>query len=691
MIEKQDLLIEIGTEELPPKALLRLANAFASEVLAGLADNQLTHGESQRYATPRRLALLVSDLVAAQPDREDLRRGPSVAAAYHADGSPTRAAEGFARSCGIDVGDLETVETRNGSCLACRIREQGKATAVLLPKIIETALSRLPIPKRMRWGAGHVEFARPLHWVVLLFGCATVEASILGVATGNTTLGHRFHHPHAIPVARPRDYPDCLEQHGHVIAGYEKRREQIKAQAIGIAEQCGGHALIDPDLLDEVTSLVEWPIVFSGSFDSAFLELPREVLIATMQDHQKYFPVTDASGNLLPLFIAVSNIDSPAPDVVRTGNERVIRPRLADAAFFWRRDCEQPLARHINGLQQIVFQQALGTLHDKTQRVVKLVTCIADQLAIDPAPARRAGELAKCDLLTEMVSEFPELQGVMGRYYAQRDGEPGEVAAALDEQYMPRFAGDRLPQTTTGRILSIADKLDTLIGVFAIGQAPTGDRDPFALRRAALGTLRIMIECDLDLDLEKLLVHAAAGFDEPVNASRMITSVFDFMMERLRHYYLDSGINIHIFEAVLALRPTQPLDFHHRIQAVTGFCRLPEADSLATANKRISNILKQAAPGILDAVDRSLLREQAEQRLAAAVDEVGRRVLPMLEKKDYGNALTELAGLRESVDVFFDDVMVMCDDESLKNNRLALLRDLRGLFMQTADISRLQG
>ena len=691
MIKKQDLLIEIGTEEMPPKALLKLAHAFASEVQSGLADNLLDHGESNWFATPRRLALLVGDLDVVQADREELRRGPALSAAYDQNGNPTKAAEGFARSCGVGVEELETIQNSKGDCLAYRVQEKGKTTAELLPIIIETALTRLPIPKRMRWGEGLVEFVRPVHWVLLLFGSTAVEGNILGITTGNTTQGHHFHHPQAITVSKPQDYADSLEKTGWVVADYEKRRELIKKRVIETARQCGGQALIDPELLDEVTSLVEWPVVLSGSFDSEFLQLPREVMIATMQDHQKYFPVADDSNNLLPIFIAVSNIDSPSPDIVRRGNERVIRPRLSDAAFFWKRDCNQPLADHIDGLKQIVFQQALGTLHDKAQRVVKLATTIAGQLGIEPAMAVRASQLSKCDLSTEMVAEFPELQGVMGRYYAHKDGEPEEVAIALDEQYMPRFAGDRLPQSTTGQILSIADKLDSLMGIFAIGQAPSGDKDPFALRRAALGTLRIMIECELDLDLEKLLTNAATGFDVSVDATQVTDVVFDFMMERLRHYYLDADTSVHIFEAVLALRPTRPHDFHHRILAVTDFCKLPAAESLAIANKRISNILKKADSQINESVDKNLLREQAEQQLASAVENAGKRVIPMLEKKDYGTALAELAGLRESVDVFFDDVMVMCDDESLKNNRLALLRDLRNLFMQTADISRLQG
>jgi glycyl-tRNA synthetase beta chain len=691
MIEKQDLLIEIGTEEMPPKALLKLALAFAREVQSGLANNMLNHGESNWFATPRRLALLVSDLDVVQADREELRRGPALSAAYDNDGNPTKAAEGFARSCGVRVEDLETIQNSKGDCLAYRVQEKGKATADLLAEIIETALSRLPIPKRMRWGESDVEFVRPVHWVLLLFGSTTVEGKIMGVATGNTTQGHHFHHPHAIVVNKPLDYANSLEKNGWVIADYEKRRELIKTRVMETARNNGGHALIDLKLLDEVTSLVEWPVVFSGSFDSEFLQLPREVLIATMQDHQKYFPVTDDSDNLLPVFIAVSNIDSPSPDIIRRGNERVIRPRLSDAAFFWKRDCDQPLANHIDGLKQVIFQQALGSLHDKAQRVVKLAAEIAAQLGIEPAMAERASQLSKCDLLTEMVGEFPELQGVMGRYYAGIDGEPEEVVIALDEQYMPRYAGDHLPQSTTGQILSIADKLDSLTGIFAIGQAPSGDKDPFALRRAALGTLRIMIECELDLDLEKLLGNAATGFDDSVDATQVTDVVFDFMMERLRHYYLDAGTNVHIFEAVLALRPARPHDFHHRILAVTEFCKLPAAESLAIANKRISNILKKADSRINESVDKKLLREQAEQKLASAVENVGKRVKPMLEKKDYGTAMTELAGLRESVDVFFDDVMVMCDDDSLKNNRLALLRDLRSLFMQTADISRLQG
>jgi len=691
---KQTLLLEIGTEELPPKALLKLATAFANGVRDGLEKAELDFAEVNYFATPRRLTVMITGLDTAQADKEVLKRGPAVKAAYNDAGEPTPATLGFAKSCGAEIAELETMETDKGSWLTYLAQEKGKTTVELIAEIAETALSRLPIPKRMRWGTGSIEFVRPVHWVVAMFGTETIDCSILGIKAGNQTFGHRFHHPDAIQLKSADSYLQQLEETGKVIADFDRRKTVIKEAVEKVAEEASGQAVIDKDLLNEVTALVEWPAVISGVFDKKYLSLPNEVLIATMQDHQKYFPVVDKKNNLLPCFITVANIESKSPDVIRQGNQRVITPRLSDAEFFWQRDNETTLADLRTKLAGVVFQQKLGSLYDKSERIASLATTIANLLGADIKLAERAAALSKCDLLTELVAELPELQGIIGRYYAINNGEDKEVATALDEQYMPRFAGDQIPQTKTGQIISIADKLDTLVGIFAIGKAPTGDKDPFALRRAALGVLRIMIEGKLELDLDTCLEEAVENYadlaKDKLAKDELVSQVFDFMMERLRRYYVDQDISVDNFEAVLMRKPVQPYDFHRRLNAVVQFRKLPEAESLAAANKRIGNILKQADNQDNIQISDSLLKEDAEQKLAAALKAIVKKVTPLLDNSEYEQALSELAGLKNDVDTFFDDVMVLCDDVALKNNRLALLSQLSNLFLKTADISRLQ-
>ena len=686
---KKDLLIEIGTEELPPKSLTRLASSLADAIRQGLQDKELEHGECSWYATPRRLAVIVRDLADTQADKETVKRGPSVASAYDQAGNPTRAAEGFARSCGVKVAELDTLETDKGSWLSYSHLARGARTEELLPAIIERALAGLPISRRMRWGDGDIEFVRPVHWVLLLFGEDIIHATILGMETGRDTRGHRFHHPEAISMASAGEYLTRLQEEGRVTADFSERKKQIREAATEVAQARGRAVLIDEDLLDEVTALVEWPAVIIGSFNDEYLELPREALIATMQSHQKYFPVLHPdTGELTADFISVANIDSASPEVIKQGNERVISPRLSDAAFFWERDRSRPLESFAVKLDKVVFEQKLGTLADKAARIENLGRYIAGQLEFEADLVERAARLAKCDLLSDMVGEFPELQGIMGRYYALESNERPEVARALEEQYMPRHAGADLPETGTGRVLALADKLDTLTGIFAIGKGPTGDKDPYGLRRAGLGCLRIMIECALPLDLEACLTYSAGTFPDSVNASTVTSEVFDFMLDRLRRYYLDNGVSPAVFDAVQACRPAQPHDFNLRVLAVGEFLRLPEADSLVTANKRISNILKQAQYTSESIVDEALLQEKTERDLYKQMHASG--VVGHGASGDYIARLTALAGLRDYVDAFFDEVMVMCDDVALRNNRLALLNELRQLFLATADISRLQ-
>ena len=690
MMNKEDLLIEIGTEELPPKALKRLATAFADEIHLGLEGAKLEHGECRWYATPRRLVVQVSELMTLQEDKEVERRGPALSAAYDEDGNASKAAEGFARSCDVSVKELQTLETDKGSWLSYKALEVGVATKDLLENIINTALGELPIPKRMRWGSGDAEFVRPVHWLLVLFGEEAVPCNVLGLDAGTVSYGHRFHAPEAISLASTDEYLDKLETQGKVIADFDRRQSLIREGVEACATELGGIAMIDSSLLDEVTALVEWPVIISGGFDKNFLELPNEVLIASMQDHQKYFPVKDAEEQLMPHFITVANIQSSAPEEISKGNERVIFPRLSDAAFFWQRDIAQPLSDHQAGLKNIVYQKQLGSLHDKSSRVAELASYLAGQLSIDEEAIRRAALLAKCDLSSAMVGEFPELQGVMGRYYALQSGEAAEVALALDEQYMPRFAGDALPTAKLGQALAVAEKLDSLVGIFAIGQVPSGDKDPFGLRRAAIGCLRIIIECELDIDLRVCLQTSAAQFDSAISADDVTDAVFDYIMQRLRRYNADIDISNDIFESVLALSPTNLLDFQHRVQAVNKFNGLAEAESLAAANKRIQNILKQNKSEKIADIDATLLNEPTEKLLAGALTEIEKSVQPLLAKHDYAGTLTKLAALRDPIDNFFDEVMVMCDDEALKLNRLALLNQINTLFLSSADISKLQ-
>lgn len=685
-----DLLLEVGTEELPPRALSNLADSLAEGLCEGLNKAKLNYGEVRRYATPRRLAVLIRDVPEIQPDRRLERRGPTLSSAFK-ESKPTKAAEGFARSCGVSVDDLQVLETDKGSWLTHISIEPGTSTVELVPPIVATALSHLPIPKRMRWADREDEFVRPVHWVVLLLGDTIIPATILGLTSGRMTCGHRFHHPQPLYIASPSAYAPLLETEGKVIADLTDRREAIRAQAEAAAVEVNGRAVIDPELLDEVTALVEWPVAILGGFESRFLKIPPEVLITTMQDNQKYFPVVDAGGRLMPYFITISNIESRNPAQVRAGNERVIRPRFSDAEFFWNQDRNAPLISHLPTLRDVVFQQQLGSLHDKSARVARLARFIAGRTGASPEWAERAAWLAKCDLLTHMVQEFPELQGTMGRYYAQHDGEPEEVAWAQEEQYRPRFAGDVLPTTAIGQVLALADRLDTLIGIFAIGEPPSGAKDPFALRRAGLGVLRILIECELNLDLEQLLEHAAGGFESTkIKGETVIGSVFDFIMERLRAYYAEHGLRHDEIEAVLACRPTCPLDFDRRIRAVAEFRKLPEAESLTTANKRIHNILRQIQGTIPFQVHFDLLVENAEQILAKHLTECASTVIPLMETGLYTEALIRLAELREPVDNFFDQVLVMTEDAALRNNRIALLNELGSLFSRVADFSRLQ-
>lgn len=693
MSDSADLLVEIGTEELPPKSLRTLSEAFGAAVSERLEAKFLGKHEYSVHATPRRLAVLVSQVPANQPDRDIERRGPALDAAFDADGKPTKAAEGFARSCGVDVGHLEHLENADGRWLLFRSTQVGESTLSLLPTIVEEALARIPIARRMRWSNLDVEFVRPVHWVTLLYGKEAVEADILSVRSGGNTYGHRFHHPQAVELAEPSEYAGALYSGAHVVTEFAARKEMIRTQVEEAAEVFGGKAVIDDALLEENTALVEWPMAVTGSFDVLFLSLPDCVLTATMQGHQRYFPVMGEDGALMPHFIAISNIESSNPDTVRHGNERVIRPRLADAVFFFEADQKKSLEERRGSLKDVIFQEKLGSLYDKSERVSRLAGIVAIAMGQSPQEvklARRAGVLFKCDLLTDMVGEFPELQGDMGREYALVGGEDRRVANAIGESYLPRFAGDRIPSSPTGCALSVADRLDTLIGIFLVGQAPTGDKDPFALRRAALGALRIMIEGELALDLYKLLKSTVEGYEQFSDSAAVVDEVMAFVLERLKAYFVDQGVPVDVLQAVQAREPTEPLDFAQRVHAVDAFRKLPEAASLAAANKRIQNILKQAEDTVPAKVDDTLFVADAEWNLAAKALGLSPLVRDLLKQRDYAAAMTSLAGLRDSVDDFFDNVKVMDDDERLRKNRLALLQSIRNLFLETADISRLQ-
>lgn len=692
MSKAVDFLVEIGTEELPPKALRSLMNAFGNALLSGIDDARLTHGECASFASPRRLTVLVRNLAGQQEDRKTEQKGPPVSIAFDSDGNPAAAAMAFAERLGVPVSTLGRSKTDKGEWLTFESVEKGKTVSELLPGLIESALNGLPIPRRMRWGAGDAEFVRPVHWVVLLHGDKVVKARIMGIETGNLSRGHRFHAPGPIKIATPGDYLKTLAKDGYVIADFERRLEMIREGVEAIAAQAGGHVVGGASLYDEVAALVEWPVPLLGRFDEKFLELPREVVVSTLTGHQRYFAVADKDGKLLPKFITVANLDSKDPDQVRDGNERVIRPRLADAAFFWSSDRQRSLAARRDGLQDVVYQQGLGSLADKSDRVASIAKWLATTLGVDAECAVRAAQLSKCDLLTGVVGEFPELQGTMGRYYAAADGEGEDVATAIGEQYLPRFAGDELPRSIAGQVLAVADKLDTLAGVFALGKKPSGNRDPFGLRRAALGVVRILIEAGVDIDLKALIKEAVKVQPQgKLDTEALNDELYAFVSDRLRPYFQDRdpGLSAETFDAVMVRQPASLLDFDRRLAAVQTFARLEQAASLAAANKRIANILRQANDPVGLKINRKLLKDDAEIALFKTLQAAREKLDPLLGLRRYADALNELAGLRDPVDRFFDEVMVMADDVAVKDNRLALLGELRALFLHIADISRL--
>ena len=686
----QNFLAEIGTEELPPKALKKLATAFAENVEAELNQAGLSFDKVEWFAAPRRLAVKVLGLATAQPSKEVEKRGPAVSAAFDAEGKPTKAAEGWAKGCGITVEQAERIATDKGEWLVHRAVIEGQPTKNLLVGIISQALAKLPIPKTMRWGDKTEQFVRPVHTVTLLLGDELIEGEILGVASGTTVRGHRFLGEREFQISHADQYPALLKEKGSVVADFNERKALILAKAQEKATALGGVADIEEDLLDEVTSLVEYPNVLAAKFEERFLAVPAEALVYTMKGDQKYFPIYDKDGKLLPHFIFVSNINPEDPSKIIEGNEKVVRPRLTDAEFFFKTDLKQRLEDQLPRLETVLFQQQLGTLRDKTARIEQLAGEIAKQIGADETKAKRAGLLSKCDLMTNMVFEFTDTQGVMGMHYARHDGEDEEVAVALNEQYMPRFAGDELPKSLVASSVALADKFDTLTGIFGIGQQPKGSADPFALRRAALGALRIIVEKNLPLDLSDLVATSAKLFGDKLTNSNVVEEVVDFMLGRFRAWYQDEGIAVDVIQAVLARRPTRPADFDARVRAVSHFRTLDSAEALAAANKRVSNILAKVEGEISSEIDRTLLVEAEEKALAEQVITLQAELAPLFEKGEYQTALDRLAGLREVVDNFFDKVMVNAEDPKLRQNRQAILNNLRNLFLQVADISLLQ-
>ncbi|MFP5383309.1 MAG: glycine--tRNA ligase subunit beta [Gammaproteobacteria bacterium] len=682
----RDFLVELGTEELPPKSLKALRDAFRDGIIAGLSKAGLSHGAVHAYAAPRRLAVRVESLIEQQPDRTLNIDGPPVKAAFDAQGNPTQAALGFAKKNGVEIGEVD----RSGDKLRVVKQIRGEAAVNVLPGIVQASLDALPIAKRMRWGARRIEFVRPSQWLLMLFGTEVVDCELLGQRAGNQSRGHRFHHPDTLVVGEPKVYLDALRK-AHVIADFDARRADIRAKVEALAAEKGGTAIIPEALLDEVTALVEWPVPLACTFEKRFLDVPQEALISTMQDNQKYFCLVDKAGKLLPVFVTVANIDSPHPEYIVAGNEKVVRPRLTDAEFFYRQDLKVPLAQRNERLKTVVFQAKLGTTFAKAERVSHLAAGIARRIGGNRDEAAQAGLLCKADLATELVGEFPELQGIAGRYYATAEKLPGEVAAALDEQYMPRFAGDQLPKTKTGQAVAVADKLDTLAGIFGINQPPTGDKDPFALRRATLGVLRIVIERELDLDLGELVGDAAQLLAEKLENANTRQDVLDFIAGRYPAYFAEQGIATDTVQAALAVGSARPLDVARRVKAVQAFRALPEAAALAAANKRVGNILAKDGAAAAPAVDNALLVEDAEKPLAARVAALAGELEPLFAQGDYTAALGRLAGLRAEIDTFFDKVMVNAEDAKVRANRLALLAQLRGLFLRTADIGLLQG
>lgn len=683
----RDFLVELGTEELPPTQLKKLSDAFTQGIEAGLKEAGLSDGtEVISYAAPRRLAVMVKNLAEKQQDRDEVIFGPPASIAFDADGKPTKAALGFAKKSGASVEDLSE---ENGKLKISR-RIAGQPTTELLASIIQTSLEKMPIAKRMRWGSSRIEFVRPVQWLIMLFGNEIVNGEVLGLSAGNTSRGHRFHANKNIAISSPADYQQALRD-AFVIVDYKERKELIRAQVKAKGEEVGGIAIIDEDLLDEVTGLNEWPTALAGNFDEDFLRVPSEALVSSMKEHQKYFHVEDADGQLKPIFITLTNIESKDPKQVIEGNEKVIRPRLADAAFFWDTDRKNTLESRYEKLDTVVWVNKLGTLKAKTDRIEILAEKIATAIKADTQLAQRAAKLCKTDLLTDMVYEFTDLQGIAGTYYAQGDGEHADVCAAMQEQYMPAFAGDELPKTQAGICIALADRIDSLVGLFGLGQIPTGSKDPFALRRASLGVLRILVEKDINIDLGQLIDWGIESTWETAPKAETKATLIEYMLDRFSAWYKDQGIATEVFQAVRALGVTNALDINDRVQAVNLFSSMDEAQALAAANKRVSNILaKNGGNSVSAEINSSLLSEDAEKVLAQQVAAKQTEVQPLLADAQYKEALASLADLRAAVDAFFDNVMVMADDEAVKNNRLALLKQLQGLFIAIADISLLQ-
>ncbi len=713
--QRANLLIEIGVEELPPRTLKVLANSFAASLANGLAEAGLLDDkhddQADRYrafATPRRLAVLVRGVSAKQPERVEERRGPSLQAAFDANGKPTRAAQGFAKSCGVGVAQLHTIKNTQGEWLVSRQKIAGAKLADIVTDCLAQSIRQLPIAKRMRWGERSVEFVRPARWLLALHGDKVIKTQALDLKAGRFTHGHRFHAAQKFPEGKLKiphadEYVELLESEGKVIASFERRRSVIKKQLEGLATKAGACVVADDALLDLVTGMVEWPRALMGDFDRSFLKLPDEVLVSCMSDHQKYFHLTDDQGKLLPGFITVSNIKSKSPMRVRRGNERVLRARLADAEFFWNNDLNTPLASRTEQLKDVLFHKQLGSLHDKTARVAKLARFTAAQLGADAERAERAALLCKADLVTDMVGEFPELQGTMGRYYAKKSGEDKSVADAIEQHYWPRrrfdqSAGDKLPRSALAQSVAVADRIDSLIGIFACGEAPTGNKDPFALRRAALGVLRILIEKKLDVDLYQLLQTSRDSYQTTDHTTVMpdaktVKRVFEFMLDRLKAYYQPLGYGASTVLSVRACRPSRPLDFDHRLRAISRlFKNQPEAAaSLAAANKRIAGIVSKVGldESEVPPYKKELLRDNAEKKLAQQLETIGARARSCFARDRYDQGLAELSKLKTPVDLFFDQVMVMHEDAAIRANRLALLQHIRRLFLEVADISHM--
>jgi glycyl-tRNA synthetase beta chain len=697
---RRNLLIEIGTEELPPKALRALSESFAASLYGGLVEAGVVEdapGRFKNYATPRRLAVWVQGVLPKQPDQVEDKRGPAIQAAFDSSGNPTPAAEGFARSCGVSVSKLRKTVTEKGSWLTYQRKVKGERLQAIMKECLAASVKGLPIPRRMRWGDSEEEFVRPVHWLLALYGSDLVKTEVLGLKSNRFTRGHRFHCPDMLRVPSADRYVSTLKTSGYVLADYDTRRSLIEKQVNRLARKEGGRALIAPSLLDEVTGLVEWPVSLLGSFEEKYLKLPREVLVSTMEDHQKYFSITSDKGRPMPMFIAVSNIKSKSPKRVRQGNERVLRARLSDAEFFWNTDQKKNLEERIEELRGVLFHFRLGSIYDRTMRLEKLSKRIARRLAVDQQHAAEAARLCKTDLVTDMVGEFPDLQGVIGRYYAINQGLDRTVADAIDGHYLPRFSGDSLPVGGVAQSVAIADRIDILTGIFACGEIPTGDKDPFGLRRAALGVLRILIEGKIDLDLRKLiddalLLYSKSGFDGINTGPEVSAQVFDYTIERLRGYFQSLGHGTDVYAAVAAVGPTRPLDFYLRVKALDQFFskRKGAADSLASANKRIANILAKSGAGDIAKFDRKLATEKEEIALAGALAGLRKQVSKEFSSGSYDKGLKALAGLRSPVDAFFDRVMVMDENPAVRSNRLALLSEIRGLFLRVGDISRVR-